>query len=130
MLLLVLWLGNLFSSCFYDSSRLVALELIEHLSTHLDFNLRLNYVLPLVREAFATGKTKQEIESYIPQKPMTLAWSQVIVKALQVILKLFNEADFVDGELSAVDNRVTTLYIFPKIKDILYGCPLLRFFVA
>lgn len=66
ILLLVVWLGNMYTSCFFDSSRLVALELIEHLAAHLDFSQRLNYVLPLVREAFASGKTKQETENFTP----------------------------------------------------------------
>ena len=44
----IMWLATLIPSCFQEDSKVKALLRIQQLSSQLEFNLRLQYVLPLV----------------------------------------------------------------------------------
>lgn len=84
LLLVALWLGKLFTSSFYPQSKLVALEMIQKISQHLPFQLRLNLVLPLVQQAFTTTGT-DEVNVKCSSTP------KIKAKALDVMLGLFRD---------------------------------------
>lgn len=82
LLLVALWLGKLFTSSFYPQSKLVAFEMIQKISQHLPFQVRLNLVLPLVQQAFTTtGADEVAVKCS--------STSKIKAKALEVMLGLF-----------------------------------------
>ena len=51
-MVIIHWIGQLYSSCFYPQMRIVALEMLQKISVFLPFEMRLGQVLPYVAKIF------------------------------------------------------------------------------
>ena len=77
-LIVVHWIGQLYNQSFYPQTKIVALEMLEKIAKHLPFEIRLAQILPYVAKSFDQNERNQ-------------SQSRVKVKALQVILALFED---------------------------------------
>ena len=51
-LIVINWIGQLYTSCFYPQQRIVALEMLQKISAFLPFENRIGQVLPYVAKIF------------------------------------------------------------------------------
>jgi len=59
-LVIIHWIGQLYTSCFYPQSRIVALEMLQKISVYLPFETRLGHVLPYIAKIFDQGGHQDE----------------------------------------------------------------------
>ena len=57
-LMVVHWIGQLYTTCFYPQMRIVALEMLQKISVYLPFETRLGQVLPYVAKIFDIAATE------------------------------------------------------------------------
>ena len=120
-MVIIHWIGQLYSSCFYPQMRIVALEMLQKISVFLPFEMRLGQVLPYVAKIFDSTQSENN--------------SRVKVKALEVLLSLFDDlisrTDMIIIE--PFDFKVFQNYILPIVKKLMdqsRGDPMIRHALA
>ena len=123
--MIVHWIGQLYTSCFYPQMRIVALEMLQKISIYLPFETRLGQVLPYIAKVFLSvsqeGSNPQQVRSH----------SRVRVKALEVLLSLFDDLLDLTEQIiiEPFDFKVFQNYILPVVKGLMdqsRGDPLVR----
>ena len=115
-LIVVHWIGQLYTSCFFPQMRIVALEMIQKIAACLPFETRLGQVLPYVARIFDAGQVESN-----PNWGSQQTQSRVRVKALEVLLTLFD--DLIDRTdvliIEPFDFKVFQNYILPIVKKLM-----------
>jgi len=121
-LMVVHWIGQLYTTCFFPQMRIVALEMLQKISVFLPFEMRIGMVLPYIARVYDTEHVGQ-------------ASSRVKAKAFQVLLSLFD--DLIDRTdliiIEPFDFKVFQNYILPIVKKLMAqgrGDPLIRHTLA
>jgi hypothetical protein len=101
IIVVVHWIGAAIDTCFFPSSRRCALELLLVIGKQLPIDLRLQYILPYVLNAFEDKLNTQ---------------SKVLAKAIEVAVRLLEDILEEDCKLAlkTSDYQVFKDYIMPQ----------------
>ena len=83
----VQWLGALYTSCFNPQQKMVALEVLLQIAKLMPFDFRLNQVLPWIMQAFNRGVASDNIQG----SDHHLHKTRVRVRAFEVVLEMFED---------------------------------------
>jgi len=58
-LMVIHWIGQIYTTCFYPQMRIVALEMLQKIAVHLPFDMILGQVLPYIARIYDTEASGQ-----------------------------------------------------------------------